>query len=64
MEPFIIFTKIPAAYNQDLKLLLQDFAVKKKQLLSIPGALLLVNMVKAMCRLSYAASMGVIKEAM
>ena len=62
MEPFYIFAKIPAGYNQDSFAFLQDFA-REKAVAFIPGAAF-GQYGEGYVRLSYAASMEVIKEAM
>ena len=59
---FYIFAKIPAAYNQDSFAFLQDFA-REKAVAFIPGAAF-GQYGEGYVRLSYAASMEVIKEAM
>ena len=59
---FYIFAKIPAAYNQDSFAFLQDFA-REKAVAFIPGAAF-GQYGEGYVRLSYAASMKVIKEAM
>ena len=59
---FYIFAKIPAGYNQDSFAFLQDFA-KKKAVAFIPGAAF-GQYGEGYIRLSYAASMETIKEAL
>ena len=59
---FYIFAKIPADYNQDSFAFLQDFA-RDKAVAFIPGAAF-GQYGEGYVRLSYAASMEVIKEAM
>ena len=59
---FYIFAKIPAGYNQDSFAFLKDFA-KKKAVAFIPGAAF-GRYGEGYVRLSYAASMETIKEAM
>ena len=59
---FYIFAKIPADYNQDSFAFLKDFA-QKKAVAFIPGAAF-GQYGEGYVRLSYAASMGTIKEAM
>ena len=59
---FYIFAKIPAGYNQDSFAFLKDFA-QKKAVAFIPGAAF-GQYGEGYVRLSYAASMGTIKEAM
>ena len=59
---FYIFAKIPAGYNQDSFAFLQDFA-REKAVAFIPGAAF-GQYGEGYVRLSYAASMEVIKEAM
>lgn len=59
---FYIFAKIPADYNQDSFAFLQDFA-RKKAVAMIPGAAF-GKYGEGYIRLSYAASMETIKEAM
>ena len=59
---FYIFAKIPAGYNQDSFAFLKDFA-QKKAVAFIPGAAF-GQYGEAYVRLSYAASMGTIREAM
>ena len=59
---FYIFAKIPAGYNQDSFAFLKDFA-QKKAVAFIPGAAF-GQYGEGYVRLSYAASMEVIKEAM
>ena len=59
---FYIFAKIPAGYNQDSFAFLKDFA-KKKAVAFIPGAAF-GQYGEGYVRLSYAASMGTIREAM
>ncbi|MGT2912119.1 pyridoxal phosphate-dependent aminotransferase [Streptococcus cameli] len=59
---FYIFAKIPAGYNQDSMAFLQDFA-RKKAVAFIPGAAF-GKFGEGYVRLSYAASMETIREAM
>lgn len=59
---FYIFAKIPAGYNQDSFAFLRDFA-QKKAVAFIPGAAF-GRYGEGYVRLSYAASMETIKEAM
>lgn len=59
---FYIFAKIPAGYNQDSFVFLQDFA-EKKAVAFIPGAAF-GQYGEGYIRLSYAASMETIKEAL
>lgn len=59
---FYIFAKIPAGYNQDSFAFLKDFA-QKKAIAFIPGAAF-GQYGEGYVRLSYAASMGTIREAM
>ena len=59
---FYIFAKIPAGYNQDSFAFLKDFA-QKKAVAFIPGAAF-GQYGEGYVRLSYAASMGTISEAM
>ena len=59
---FYIFAKIPASYNQDSFAFLKDFA-QKKAVAFIPGAAF-GRYGEGYVRLSYAASMGTIREAM
>ena len=59
---FYIFAKIPAGYNQDSFAFLKDFA-QKKAVAFIPGAAF-GRYGEGYVRLSYAASMGTIREAM
>ena len=59
---FYIFSKIPAGYNQDSFAFLKDFA-QKKAVAFIPGAAF-GRYGEGYVRLSYAASMETIKEAM
>ena len=59
---FYIFAKIPASYNQDSFAFLKDFA-QKKAVAFIPGAAF-GQYGEGYVRLSYAASMDTIKEAM
>ncbi|MFY0999351.1 pyridoxal phosphate-dependent aminotransferase [Streptococcus sp. AD045-1] len=59
---FYIFAKIPAGYNQDSFTFLKDFA-QKKAVAFIPGAAF-GQYGEGYVRLSYAASMDTIKEAM
>ena len=59
---FYIFAKIPAGYNQDSFAFLKDFA-QKKAAAFIPGAAF-GQYGESYVRLSYAASMGTIREAM
>ena len=59
---FYIFAKIPAGYNQDSFAFLKDFA-HKKAVAFIPGAAF-GQFGEGYVRLSYAASMETIKEAM
>ena len=59
---FYIFAKIPAGYNQDSFAFLKDFA-KKKAVAFIPGAAF-GQYGEGYVRLSYAASMETIREAM
>ena len=59
---FYIFAKIPAGYNQDSFAFLKDFA-QKKAVAFIPGAAF-GRYGESYVRLSYAASMETIKEAM
>ena len=59
---FYIFAKIPAGYNQDSFAFLKDFA-QKKAVAFIPGAAF-GQYGEGYVRLSYAASMETIKEAM
>ena len=59
---FYIFTKIPAGYNQDSFAFLKDFA-QKKAVAFIPGAAF-GRYGEGYVRLSYAASMETITEAM
>ena len=59
---FYIFAKIPASYNQDSFAFLKDFA-QKKAVAFIPGAAF-GQYGEGYVRLSYAASMGTIREAM
>lgn len=59
---FYIFAKIPAGYNQDSFAFLQDFA-EKKAVAFIPGAAF-GQYGEGYIRLSYAASMETIKEAL
>ena len=59
---FYIFAKIPADYNQDSFAFLKDFA-QKKAVAFIPGAAF-GQYGEGYVRLSYAASMDTIKEAM
>ena len=59
---FYIFAKIPASYNQDSFAFLKDFA-QKKAVAFIPGAAF-GRYGEGYVRLSYAASMETIKEAM
>ena len=59
---FYIFAKIPAGYNQDSFAFLRDFA-QKKAVAFIPGAAF-GQYGEGYVRLSYAASMGTIREAM
>ena len=59
---FYIFAKIPAGYNQDAFACLKDFA-QKKAVAFIPGAAF-GQYGEGYVRLSYAASMETIKEAM
>ena len=59
---FYIFAKIPAGYNQDSFAFLKDFALKKA-VAFIPGAAF-GRYGEGYVRLSYAASMETIKEAM
>ena len=59
---FYIFAKIPADYNQDSFAFLKDFA-QKKAVAFIPGAAF-GRYGEGYVRLSYAASMDTIKEAM
>jgi len=59
---FYIFAKIPAGYNQDSFAFLKDFA-QKKAVAFIPGAAF-GQYGEGYVRLSYAASIGTIREAM
>ena len=59
---FYIFAKIPAGYNQDSFAFLKDFA-QKKAVAFLPGAAF-GQYGEGYVRLSYAASMDTIKEAM
>ena len=59
---FYIFAKIPAGYDQDSFAFLKDFA-QKKAVAFIPGAAF-GQYGEGYVRLSYAASMGTIREAM
>ena len=59
---FYIFAKIPAGYNQDSFAFLKDFA-QKKAVAFIPGAAF-GQYGEGYVRLSYAASMGTIREDM
>ena len=59
---FYIFAKIPAGYNQDSFAFLKDFA-QKKAVAFIPGAAF-GQYGEGYVRLSYAASMATIREAM
>ena len=59
---FYIFAKIPAGYNQDSFAFLKDFA-QKKAVAFIPGGAF-GQYGEGYVRLSYAASMGTIREAM
>ena len=59
---FYIFAKIPAGYNQESFAFLKDFA-QKKAVAFIPGAAF-GQYGEGYVRLSYAASMGTIREAM
>ena len=59
---FYIFAKIPAGYNQDSFAFLKDFA-QKKAVAFIPGTAF-GRYGEGYVRLSYAASMETIKEAM
>lgn len=59
---FYIFAKIPAGYNQDSFAFLKDFT-QKKAVAFIPGAAF-GQYGEGYVRLSYAASMGTIREAM
>ena len=59
---FYIFAKIPAGYNQDSFVFLKDFA-QKKAVAFIPGAAF-GQYGEGYVRLSYAASMETIREAM
>jgi len=59
---FYIFAKIPAGYNQDSFAFLKDFA-QKKAVAFIPGTAF-GQYGEGYVRLSYAASMGTIREAM
>ena len=59
---FYIFAKIPAGYNQDSFAFLKDFA-QKKAVAFIPGAAF-GQYGEGYVRLSYATSMGTIREAM
>ena len=59
---FYIFAKIPAGYSQDSFVFLKDFA-QKKAVAFIPGAAF-GQYGEGYVRLSYAASMGTIREAM
>jgi len=59
---FYIFAKIPAGYNQDSFAFLKDFA-HKKAVAFIPGAAF-GQYGEGYVRLSYAASMETIREAM
>ena len=59
---FYIFANIPAGYNQDSFAFLKDFA-QKKAVAFIPGAAF-GQYGEGYVRLSYAASMGTIREAM
>ena len=59
---FYIFAKIPAGYNQDSFAFLKDFA-QKKAVAFIPGSAF-GQYGEGYVRLSYAASMGTIREAM
>lgn len=59
---FYIFAKIPAGYSQDSFAFLKDFA-QKKAVAFIPGAAF-GQYGEGYVRLSYAASMGTIREAM
>ncbi|MDO5079116.1 MAG: pyridoxal phosphate-dependent aminotransferase [Streptococcus minor] len=59
---FYIFAKIPEDFNQDSFRFLQDFA-RKKAVAFIPGAAF-GQYGEGYIRISYAASMGTIKEAM
>ena len=59
---FYIFAKIPVGYNQDSFAFLKDFA-QKKAVAFIPGAAF-GQYGEGYVRLSYAASMGTIREAM
>ena len=59
---FYIFARIPAGYNQDSFAFLKDFAYKKA-VAFIPGAAF-GQYGEGYVRLSYAASMGTIREAM
>ncbi len=59
---FYIFAKVPAGYNQDSFAFLKDFA-QKKAVAFIPGAAF-GQYGEGYVRLSYAASMGTIREAM
>lgn len=59
---FYIFTKIPAGYNQDSFAFLKDFA-QKKAVAFIPGAAF-GRYGEGYVRISYAASMETIREAM
>lgn len=59
---FYIFAKIPAGYNQDSFAFLKDFA-QKKAVAFIPGAAF-GQYGEGYVRISYAASMGTIREAM
>lgn len=59
---FYIFAKIPAGYDQDSFAFLKDFA-QKKAVAFIPGAAF-GQYGEGYIRLSYAASMGTIREAM
>lgn len=59
---FYIFAKIPAGYNQDSFAFLKDFA-QKKAVAFIPGAAF-GRYGEGYVRISYAASMGTIREAM
>lgn len=59
---FYIFAKIPVGYNQDSFAFLKDFA-QKKAVAFIPGAAF-GRYGEGYVRISYAASMGTIREAM
>ena len=59
---FYIFAKIPVGFNQDSFVFLKDFA-QKKAVAFIPGAAF-GQYGEGYVRLSYAASMGTIREAM